>query len=69
MTEIADERARTRRGHAGVRAEKVPFSRTVFEVERRGAGRVFSEVAAVTRLRAERGGEGVRFSEIGRAHV
>lgn len=62
MTEIADERARARRGHAGVRAEKVPFSRTVFEVERRGAGRVFSEGAAVTRLRAERGGEGVRFS-------
>ena len=45
-----------------MRAEKVPFSRTVFEVERRDAGRVFSEVAAVTRLRAERGGEGVRFS-------
>ena len=62
MTEIADERARARRGHAGVRAEKVPFSRTVFEVERRGAGRVFSEVAAVTRLRAESGGEGVLFS-------
>lgn len=59
MTEIADERGGRR---AAGRSRPLPFSRTVFEVERRDAGRVFSAVSEVTRLRAERGGAGVRFS-------
>ena len=68
MVEVRDERGRARdgRGKGGRRkfpdASRVPFSRTVFEVERRGVARVLTECARVTRVKWESGGDGERFS-------
>ena len=65
---MRDERGRARdgRGKGGRRkfpdASRVPFSRTVFEVERRGVARVLTECARVTRVKWESGGDGERFS-------
>ena len=68
MVEVRDERGRARdgRGKGGRRkfpdASRVPFSRTVFEVERRGVARVLTECARVTRVKWESGGDDERFS-------
>ena len=67
MVEVRDERGRARdgRGKGGRRkfpdASHVPFSRTVFEVERRGVARVLTECARVTRVKWESGGDGERY--------